>query len=107
MSRPLVIDTDPGVDDALAILLALASPELDVRAVTTIFGNASTELTTRNALAVLDRADRPDIPVAAGERNPIAADYLGPVLHVHASTVSGAAVSIRPVVRPERPRPPT
>jgi pyrimidine-specific ribonucleoside hydrolase len=63
---PLVIDTDPGIDDALAILLALASPEVDLRLVTTVHGNVELEQTTGNALRVLHLAGRSDVPVAAG-----------------------------------------
>ena len=66
MPVPLVIDTDPGIDDALAILLALASPEVDLRLVTTVHGNVELERTTENALRVLHLAGRSDVPVAAG-----------------------------------------
>ena len=66
MPTPVIIDCDPGHDDAMAILLALASPELEVVAVTTVAGNASLEKVTTNALKVLDVAGRADIPVAAG-----------------------------------------
>jgi pyrimidine-specific ribonucleoside hydrolase len=65
---PLVIDTDPGIDDALAILLALASPEVDLRLVTTVHGNVELAQTTENALRVLHLAGRSDVPVAAGAR---------------------------------------
>lgn len=64
--RRVVIDTDPGVDDAVAILLALASPELDVRALTTVTGNVSLAKTTLNARRLVDLARRPDVVVAAG-----------------------------------------
>ena len=66
MPIPLVIDTDPGIDDALAILLALASPEVDLRLVTTVHGNVELDRTTENALRVLHLAGRSDVPVAAG-----------------------------------------
>ncbi len=62
----VVIDTDPGVDDAVAILLALASPELDVLAVTTVAGNVALELTTLNARRLVGLAGRSDVVVAAG-----------------------------------------
>jgi pyrimidine-specific ribonucleoside hydrolase len=65
---PLVIDTDPGIDDALALLLALASPEVDLRLVTTVHGNVELAQTTENALRVLHLAGRADVPVAAGAR---------------------------------------
>jgi inosine-uridine nucleoside N-ribohydrolase len=62
----VVIDTDPGVDDAVAILLALASPELEVLALTTVTGNVSLAKTTLNARRLVELAGRPDVIVAAG-----------------------------------------
>ena len=67
----VLIDCDPGQDDAIALLLALASPELDVRGVTTVAGNQTLEKTTTNALRVLELAGRGDIPVAAGADRPL------------------------------------
>ena len=66
MPAPVVLDCDPGIDDCVAILLALASPEIDLRAITTVAGNTSLANATANALAVLDWAARVDVPVAAG-----------------------------------------
>ncbi len=83
MTRKIILDTDPGVDDAMALFMALASPELEIVGLTTIFGNAATEVTTGNALTLLDAAGRPDIPVARGADHPIATNYLGPVPQVH------------------------
>ncbi len=71
MSIPIVIDCDPGHDDAIAILLALASPEVEVRGITTVAGNQTLEKTTRNALKVLELAGRTDIPVAVGADRPL------------------------------------
>ncbi len=71
MSIPIVIDCDPGHDDAIAILLALASPEVELRGVTTVAGNQTLDKTTRNALKVLELAGRADIPVAAGADRPL------------------------------------
>jgi len=71
VSTPVVIDCDPGHDDAMALLLALASPELELRAVTTVAGNQTLEKTTRNALKVLELAGRSDIPLAAGADAPL------------------------------------
>jgi pyrimidine-specific ribonucleoside hydrolase len=84
-STPVILDCDPGHDDALAILLALARPELDVLAITTVGGNAPLAATTRNALRVLTLLGRTDIPVAAGAAAPL----LRP-LHV-ADDVHGAS----------------
>ena len=71
MSTPIVIDCDPGHDDAIAILLAIASPEIELRGITTVAGNQTLEKTTRNALRVLELADRTDIPVAVGADAPL------------------------------------
>jgi inosine-uridine nucleoside N-ribohydrolase len=68
--RPVILDCDPGHDDAIAIMLAVADPAIDLRAVTTVAGNVTLANTTRNALRVLDMVERPDIPVAAGRDRP-------------------------------------
>jgi purine nucleosidase len=70
-ARKVIIDTDPGTDDAIAIMLALNSPELDVRALTIVPGNVTTAKGTDNALRMLSLAGRCDIPVAAGARQPL------------------------------------
>src|SRR6266498_3119755 len=75
-TKPVIIDTDPGIDDAIAIFLALAAPELDIAGLTTVYGNCTVEVATRNALTLLDVAGRSDIPVARGAAAPIATDYL-------------------------------
>ena len=69
--QPVIIDTDPGQDDAIAILLALASPELEVLGLTTVAGNVPLALTSRNARIVLELANRRDIPVHAGADRPL------------------------------------
>lgn len=68
---PIVIDCDPGHDDAMAILWALASPQLELRAVTTVAGNQTIEKVTTNAIKVLTKAGRLDIPVAMGAKTPL------------------------------------
>lgn len=68
---PVIIDCDPGHDDAMAILWALAAPELEVLAVTTVAGNQTIEKVTNNAIKVLTKAGRFDIPVAMGARQPL------------------------------------
>jgi pyrimidine-specific ribonucleoside hydrolase len=82
MSIPLILDCDPGHDDAIALLLALASPELNLLGVTTVHGNQTVEKTTANALRVLALAGRSDIPVAAGAARPLERD-LAVADHVH------------------------
>jgi purine nucleosidase len=69
--HPLIIDCDPGVDDALALLLAAAPPELDLLAVTCVAGNRPVDQTARNACRVLDLAGRSDVPVHAGCSRPL------------------------------------
>ena len=67
----IIIDTDPGVDDAVAIFMALAAPEVEVVGLTTVGGNVPLARTTRNALALLQAAGRSDIPVARGASQPL------------------------------------
>lgn len=69
--RLIVIDTDPGIDDAIGILLALASPEFSIKGMTTVAGNIGIETTTRNAGRLLAFADREDIPVFQGAATPL------------------------------------
>ncbi len=71
MPKKIIIDTDPGIDDAMAILFALQSPELEVVGLTTIYGNVHTPLATQNALRLVEFADRPNIPVAHGANLPL------------------------------------
>ncbi len=71
----VVIDTDPGTDDALALVMALNSPELDVQGLTTVGGNARLADTTRNALALTSYLGRPDLPVARGASRPMKGAY--------------------------------
>jgi inosine-uridine nucleoside N-ribohydrolase len=73
---PVLIDCDPGQDDALALLLALGSPELDVVGVSAVAGNQTLDKTTANALRVLELAGRTDIPVAAGAEGPLAGELV-------------------------------
>ncbi|ANZ38199.1 hypothetical protein BBK82_21165 [Lentzea guizhouensis] len=78
MAIPLIIDTDPGVDDAFAIALAARSPEVELVALTTVFGNVSLEHTTRNAQRLLAHLGRTDVPVVRGAEGPSgAADVHG------------------------------
>jgi purine nucleosidase len=69
--RKVIIDTDPGTDDAIAILLALNSPELDVRALTVVPGNVTAEQGLKNALTLASLANRCDVPVAGGAQHPL------------------------------------
>ena len=68
---PIILDTDPGVDDALAMMLAFGSGELDVLGVCTVSGNVSLEVGTRNALGLLTFLERTDVSVFAGADRPL------------------------------------
>ncbi|PTW44116.1 nucleoside hydrolase [Rhodovulum kholense] len=72
----IIIDCDPGVDDAAAILMALGSPELDVLGVTTVAGNVTLSATLTNACRIVGLARRPDVPVMAGARAPLLRDQI-------------------------------
>ena len=82
MPTPIILDCDPGHDDAIAILLALASPEVELRGITTVHGNQTLEKTTLNALRVLELAGRSDVPVARGADRPLVRE-LSVAAHVH------------------------
>lgn len=89
MAQKIIIDTDPGQDDAIAILLALGSPELAVLGLTVVAGNVPLPLTVRNTLAVCELAGRTDVPVFAGCAGPLDGSPNGPLVtaeHVHGST---------------------
>ena len=73
--RPIIIDTDPGIDDALAIAIALFSDELDVKLITTVAGNVGLDKVTYNALRLLKYFEREDIPVAMGADSPLIRHY--------------------------------
>jgi purine nucleosidase len=83
--QPVILDVDPGVDDALAIILALRSPELDVVGISTVCGNVPVEQGTTNALRVLELMQRPDVPVFVGAGRPLKCDP------IHAGYVHGAS----------------
>jgi pyrimidine-specific ribonucleoside hydrolase len=82
VATPVIIDCDPGHDDAIALLLALASPEVTLLGVTTVHGNQTLEKTTPNAIRVLDLAGRAEVEVAAGAARPLVRE-LTVASHVH------------------------
>ena len=103
---PVIFDTDPGIDDAMALFLLARHPDIDLRAITTAFGNASLEITTRNAqrLAAFYGLD---VPIAAGAAGPLraGAEREAPA-HVHGDDGLGGMVSRLPAAtRPLDPRP--
>jgi pyrimidine-specific ribonucleoside hydrolase len=94
----LIIDTDPGVDDAFAIALACSSPEVDLLGVTTVFGNVGLAMTTRNALRLLALYGREDVPVAAGADRPLVYPHPHRARYVHGAD----GLSDRSHLLPER-----
>ncbi len=81
-ATPIILDCDPGHDDAIALLLALASPEVDLIGVTTVAGNQTLEKTTANAIRVLEFAGRTDVTVAAGANQPLVREpYVAKYVH--------------------------
>src|ERR1700742_3684868 len=91
MSTPIILDCDPGIDDALAIAFATASPEIDLVGLTTVAGNVGLAKTTANALSVAAFVGAADVPVTAGAAVPL----LRPAIdagHVHGESGRGAAV---------------
>ena len=85
MTRKIIIDTDPGQDDAVAILLALASPELDVLGITCVAGNVGLDLTTLNACKICELAEKPETLVFAGASKPMSRSLVT-AEHVHGKT---------------------
>jgi pyrimidine-specific ribonucleoside hydrolase len=104
VSDPILIDCDPGIDDAIALLLACASPELTLLGVSTVAGNVGLEHTTRNAGRILALAGRPDVPVAAGAARPLVRSSPGRAEHVHGEDGVHRAELPEPAAEPD-PRP--
>lgn len=98
--RPIIIDTDPGQDDAVAIMLALANPQaLDVLGITAVAGNVRLELTLGNALKLLELVGRTDIPVFAGASHPLMVK-LETAEYVHGATGLNGWTFPDPVTKP-------
>ena len=95
----VIIDTDPGVDDALALLLAMRSPELKIEAITAVAGNVPLELTLPNALRMVEIAGRTDIPVAAGAKSPLVR-RLVTATYAHGENGLGGAIFPEPKTKP-------
>ncbi len=95
----VMIDTDPGVDDALALLLAMQSPELTIEAITAVAGNVPLELTLPNALRMVEIAQRDDIPVAAGAKGPLLR-RLVTATYAHGENGLGGAIFPEPKRKP-------
>ncbi len=100
IAQKIIIDTDPGQDDAVAILAALASPdELEVLAVTAVAGNVPLSLTLRNALALVELARRPEVPVYRGAPRPMVNDLVT-AEYVHGPTGLDGADLAPPTLQP-------
>ena len=95
----VIIDTDPGVDDALALLLAMRSPELKIEGITPVAGNVPLELGLPNALRMVEIAGRSDIPVAAGAKVPLMR-RLVTATYAHGENGLGGAVFPEPTLKP-------
>ncbi len=102
MKEKIIIDTDPGIDDAMAIFFAFQSPRLDVIGLTTVFGNVSIDMATQNAIILSDIADK-NIPVCQGAANPICGRQPGYAHTVHGENGLGE-VALPEASRPADPR---
>lgn len=95
----VIIDTDPGVDDAFALLLAMRSPELKIEGITAVAGNVPLDLTLPNALRMVEIAGRTDIPVAGGAKAPLLR-RLVTAAYAHGENGLGGAVFPEPAIKP-------
>lgn len=100
MTKRIIIDTDPGVDDALTFLLALASPEIKLEALTTVQGNVTVEKATVNALSVLELAKANHIPVVQGCSHPLIKTPHNSGEAVHGASGIGKAILPEPKSKP-------
>jgi len=96
---PIILDCDPGHDDAIALLLALASPELELLGVTTTYGNQTLEKTTANALRILEVVDRTDVAIAPGADRPLERELVV-AAHVHGESGLDGPVLPEPTIAP-------
>jgi inosine-uridine nucleoside N-ribohydrolase len=99
LPRRIILDTDPGVDDAMAIFLALRSPELKIEAITPVCGNVPLSLTLPNALRLLEIAGRTDIPVAGGASTPLVRRLIT-AKYVHGNNGLGGVEFPEPKIHP-------
>lgn len=90
MNERILIDTDPGVDDAMAILYAIAAPDIELVGLSTVFGNVTIEIATRNALQLLELAGG-DVPVARGAGTPLRRGLAPPPDFIHGAQGFGEA----------------
>ena len=102
MAEPcrMILDTDPGIDDAMAILFALKRPGIRLEALTTVFGNTDVDTATTNALRILELAERSDIPVARGAGRSLLRPFVKTADHVHGKNGLGEIALPEPKARP-------
>lgn len=93
---PVIIDVDTGIDDAVALVLALQAKELDIKGITTVAGNQTIEKTTRNTLDVVEYFGRSDIPVAMGARGPLVREQ---IIAAYAHGESGLGTAVLPTAK--------
>ena len=96
--RKVIIDCDPGIDDSLAIMLALKSPEIEVVGITVVCGNSPVEMGFENAKKILKQMNRLDVPVFIGESTPLKRDYVN-ALDTHGEDGLGESG----IKKPEQP----
>ncbi len=102
MTRKIIIDTDPGQDDAVAMLLALAAPdELDILGIVAVAGNVPVELTARNALKIVELSGRTEVPVYAGaarplRRQPVTAEAVHGKTGLDGASLPEPTIAVRP-----------
>ena len=98
-ARKVILDCDPGIDDALALMLALSLPELDVIGITVVCGNVPVEKGVKNALKILELMNRTEIPVYAGETKPLIRPYID-AMDTHGEDGLGESAFPNPVGSP-------
>ena len=96
--KKIIIDTDPGIDDTMAIYFALTSPNLEVVGLTTVYGNTSNIQGTENALRILEISNNPNIPVHTGASKPLTTEYMGKGELVHGADGQGNANLKKPTI---------
>jgi len=94
--KEIIIDCDPGVDDATAIAMALKNPSIKVRGITTVAGNVGLEKTTKNALKTLEFFEKGDIPVYRGNNKPLRKEYVEPIFSIHGTDGLGDSGLLEP-----------
>jgi len=100
VAKKVILDVDTGVDDAVAVILALRSPELEVLGITTVTGNVDVGTATRNTLHVLELLDRADVPVCPGARGPVTPGTWSVGERFHGAGGLGGVQVPEPSIRP-------